>query len=127
MRFGEMMSEYCSVRVWQLKEGAAATELEALATSGVAEMYRWIPGLKSLSLVRIAPAPETRYLLIVTFSDYQAYITWRRIEEEGPDYWERFASVFMHWEQMARLVEDYHGDAISLLDLNRQGQAGITT
>ena len=121
------MSEYCSVRVWQLKEGAVAAELEALATSGVAEMYRWIPGLKSLSLVRIAPAPETRYLLIVTFSDYQAYITWRRIEEEGPDYWERFASVFMHWEQMARLVEDYHGDAISLLDLNRQGQAGITT
>ena len=127
MRCGEMMSEYYSMRVWQLKEGASPAELETLATSGVAEMYRWIPGIKSLSLVRVAPAPETRYLLSVTFSDYQAYITWRRIEEEGPDYWERFASVFMHWEQMARLVEEYHGDAISLLDRNRQEQTGITT
>jgi hypothetical protein len=122
-----MMSEYCSVRVWQLKAGASAAELEALATSGVAEMYRWIPGVKQLSLVRIAPALETRYLMFTTFTDYQAYITWRRIEEEGPDYWERFASVFMHWEQLARLVEDYHGDAISLLNLDRQEQAGIIT
>lgn len=119
------MSEYCSMRVWQLEEGASATELEMLATSGIAEMYSWIPGIKQLSLVRIAHMPETRYLMLVTFTDYQAYITWRRIEEEGPDYWERFASVFMHWEQLARLVEEYHGDSLSLMESNRQQDAGI--
>lgn len=119
------MSEYCSMRVWQLKAGASAAELETLATSGIAEMYRWIPGIKQLSLVRIAHMPETRYLMLVTFTDFQAYITWRRIEEEGPDYWERFASVFMHWEQLACLVEEYHGDSLSLMESNRQEQAGI--
>ena len=119
------MSGYCSVRVWQLKAGASAAELETLATSGIAEMYRWIPGIKQASLVRIAQMPETRYLMHVTFADHQAYITWRRIEEEGPDYWERFASVFMHWEQLAFLVEEYHGDTLSLLVADRQEQAGI--
>jgi hypothetical protein len=122
-----MMSEYCSVRVWQLKVGASATELETLAASGVAEMHRWIPGIKQLSLVRTAHIPETRYLMLTTFTDYQAYITWRRIEEEGPDYWERFASVFMHWEQLARLVEEYSGDSISLMAVDRQELAGIIT
>ena len=117
------MSEYCSVRVWQLKAGASAKELEMLATSGIAEMYRWIPGIKQLSLVRVAQVPETRYLMLVTFTDHQAYITWRRIEEEGPDYWERFASVFMHWEQLASLVEEYHGDKHILLLADRQEQA----
>jgi hypothetical protein len=122
-----MMSEYCSVRVWQLKAGASAAELETLATSGIAEMYRWIPGVKQLSLVRTTHVPETHYLMLVTFTDYQAYISWRRIEEEGPDYWERFASVFMHWEQLAHLVEEYHGDSLSLMELDRQEQAGKIT
>ena len=121
------MSEYCSARVWQLKAGASATELETLATSGIAEMYGWIPGVKQLSLVRLAHKPETRYLLLATFTGYQAYITWRRIEEEGPDYWERFAAVFMQWEQLASLVEEYNGDSLSLLELDRPEQAGIIT
>ena len=121
------MSEYCSVRVWQLQAGASAAELETLATSGVAEMYRWIPGIKQLSFVRIAHMPEMRYLMLTTFTDYQAYISWRRVEEEGPDYWERFASVFMHWEQLACLVEEYHGDSLSLMELDSQEQAGIIT
>jgi hypothetical protein len=121
------MSEYCCVRVWQLKAEASAAELEMLATSGVAEMYRWIPGIKQLSFVRIAHMPEMRYLMLTTFTDYQAYISWRRVEEEGPDYWERFASVFMHWEQLACLVEEYHGDSHSLMELDRQEQAGIIT
>lgn len=112
------MSEYCSVRVWQLKTGASAAELEELATGGMAEMYRWMPGIKRLSLVRLASKPETRYLMLVTFRDYQAYISWRRIEEEGPDYWERFASIFMHWEQVAQLVEEYSGDSFSLMELD---------
>ncbi len=117
------MSEYCSLRVWQLKAGASATELEALATDGITEMYRWIPGIERFSLVRLASKPEKRYLMLVTFRDYSAYISWRRVEEEGPDYWERFASVFMHWEQVAQLVEEYHGDSFTLLELDRQGQA----
>lgn len=121
------MSEYCSARVWQLKEGASAAELERLASSGIAEMYGWIPGIKQLALVHTAHRPETRYLLLVTFTDYQAYTSWRRIEEEGPDYWERFASVFMHWEQLAHLVEEYHGDSLSLMKPGSQEQAGIIT
>jgi hypothetical protein len=121
------MSEYCSVRVWQLKDGASAAELEALATDGIAEMYRWIPGVERFSLVRLAAQPDTRYLTLVTFRNYQAYLSWRRTEEEGADYWERFASVFMHWEQVANLLEDYHGDSFSLMELDRQGQAGIRT
>ena len=121
------MSEYCSVRVWQLKAGASAAELEMLAASGVAEMHRWIPGIKQLSLVRMTHMPETRYLMLTMFTDHQAYITWRRIEEEGPDYWERFASVFMHWEQLAFLVEEYSGDSISLMELDRHRQAGISS
>lgn len=121
------MSEYCSVRVWQLKAGASAAELETLARDGIAEMYRWLPGIERFSLVRLASQPETRYLMLVTFCDYQAYMSWRRVEEEGPDYWERFASVFMHWEQVAQLVEDYHGDSFPLMDLGRQEQAGRST
>ena len=119
------MSAYCSVRIWQLKAGASAAELETLAASGIAEMYGWIPGIQHVSLVRVASAPETRYLMLVTFTDHSAYITWRRIEEEGPDYWERFASVFMHWEQLATLIEEYAGETLSLLGAERQKQAGI--
>ena len=121
------MSEYCSVRVWQLKAGASAAELEALATDGIAEMYRWIPGIERFSLVRLVSQPEPRYLTLVTFRDYSAYVSWRRIEEEGADYWERFASIFMHWEQVAHLVEEYSGDSFSLLELDRQGQTGKST
>ncbi|HLX57633.1 MAG TPA: hypothetical protein VKR83_11465 [Ktedonobacteraceae bacterium] len=124
------MSEYCSVRVWQLKAGASTAELEMLAATGVAEMHRWIAGIEQLSLVRVAPISSmahtsgTRYLMITTFTNYEAYIAWRRIEEEGPDYWERYASVFMHWEQLAHLVEEYTGDSISLMGLDRQQQPG---
>jgi hypothetical protein len=123
MPSGEKMGEYCSVRVWQLKAGASITELETLAATGIVEMHRWIPGIEQLSLVRMAQAantPETRYLMITIFTNYEAYITWRRIEEEGPDYWERYASVFMHWEQLASLVEEYHGDSFSLMGADRQ-------
>jgi len=122
------MSEYCSVRVWQLKAGASAAELEMLAATGVAEMHRWIPGIEQLSLVRLArrsQASAMRYLMITTFTNHEAYTGWRRIEEEGPDYWERYASVFMHWEELARLVEEYSGDSLPLMGLERQEQPGI--
>ncbi len=104
------MSEYRSIRLWQLKPGASASELEDLMTSGVLEMQRWIPGVKRLSLIRLAREDPGRYLLITTFTGYEAYQGWRRIEEEGPDYWERYASVLMHWEQLVELVEEYHGE-----------------
>jgi hypothetical protein len=113
------MGEYCSVRVWRLKPGASTAELETLAASGIAEMYRWIPGIEQLSLVcveRGSPPSLPCYLLLTTFTDYAAYKAWRRIEEEGPDYWERYASVFMHWEQVADLVEDYSGELTGLID-----------
>ena len=38
------MNLYRSVRLWQLKSGASARELEELVTSGILEMQRWIPG-----------------------------------------------------------------------------------
>ncbi len=109
------MNGYRSVRLWQLKPGASASELEELMTSGILEMQRWIPGVKHLSLLRLANTgdPPGRYLVITTFTDYEAYKRWRQIEEEGPDYWERYASVLMHWEQLVTLVAEYDGEVIA--------------
>ena len=113
------MGDYCSVRVWQLKVGAPAAELEDLTASGMLEMQRWIPGVKHLTLVRLngaggtTPATEVaggRYALITTFASYEAYKYWRQVEEEGPDYWERYASVLMHWERLAQLIAEYAGE-----------------
>src|SRR6266481_5806120 len=77
------MHDYCLVRLWQLRPGAPAGELEELITSGVLEMQRWIPGVKHLALVRLAGEPAGRYLVITTFTDYEAFKRWRQIEEEG--------------------------------------------
>ena len=107
------MNVYRSLCIWQLKPGASASELEELVTSGVLEMQRWIPGVKGLSLIRLDSEPAGRYLLMTTFTDSEAYQRWRQIEEEGPDYWERYASVLMHWEQLVKLVEEYHGEVVS--------------
>ena len=107
------MNMYRSVRLWQLKSGASARELEELVTSGILEMQRWIPGTLGLSLVRLDGEPIGRYLMITNFIDREAYQRWRQIEEEGPDYWERYASILMHWEQLARLIEEYHGEMVS--------------
>lgn len=119
------MGDYYSMRVWQLKAGSSAAELETLAATGIAEMHRWIPGVKQLALMRVEPrepgetaepggSQQPRYLMLTTFVSFEAYKAWRRIEEEGPDYWERYASVFMHWEQIVRLVEEYSGELIDL-------------
>ncbi len=105
-----MMNEYCSIRIWQLRQGCSAKELEALATSGLLEMQHWIPGVKHVSMVRLGDAFDGRYILTTTFLSYEAYTYWRQVEEEGPDYWERYASIMMDWEQMAQLVEEYHGE-----------------
>jgi hypothetical protein len=107
------MNGYRSVRLCQLIPGASASELEELVTSGVLEMQRWIPGTKGLSLIRLHGEPAGRYLVITTFTDHQVYHRWRQIEEEGPDYWERYASIMMHWEELATLVEEYQGKVVS--------------
>ncbi|HJT55503.1 MAG TPA: hypothetical protein VJ761_03335 [Ktedonobacteraceae bacterium] len=86
--------------------------MEALAASGLLEMQHWIPGVKHVSLVRLGDACEGRYILTTTFTNYEAYKYWRQVEEEGPDYWERYASIMMHWEQIAQLVEDYDGEMV---------------
>ena len=104
------MSMYRSVRLWQLKSGASAGELEELVTSGILEMQRWIPGAQGLSLMRLDGEPSGRYLMITNFINREAYLRWLQIEEEGPDYWERYASIMMYWEQLARLIEEHHGD-----------------
>ena len=107
------MSLYSSVRLWQLRSGSKARELEELAASGILEMLRWIPGFRGLSLVRLHGEPAGRYLMITNFVDREAYQPWCQIEEEGPDYWERYASILIHWEQMATLIEEYHGEVVS--------------
>ncbi|HLH60816.1 MAG TPA: hypothetical protein VKV20_03955 [Ktedonobacteraceae bacterium] len=114
------MPDYCSIRIWQLKPGSSARELEALVASGLLEMQRWIPGVKHVSLVRLGDAFDGRYILTTTFTNHEAYTNWRQVEEEGPDYWERYASVMMHWEQMARLVDEYHGELAVDVTIARQ-------
>jgi len=76
-------------------------------------MQRWIPGTRSLSLLRQDGEPTGRYLIITSFTDREAYQRWLQIEEEGPDYWERYASIMMYWEQMASLIKEYHGEVVS--------------
>ncbi len=117
------MKDYRSVRLWQLKPGASASELEELMASGVLEMQRWIPGVKHLSLLRLAGEPSGRYLVITSFTSYEAYKRWRQVEEEGPDYWERYASVLMHWEELASLVEEYHGEVVADLEIEEASTA----
>ena len=107
------MKMYRSVRLWQLKPGASARELEELVASGLLEMQRWIPGARGLSLIRLDGEPTGRYLMITNFIDREAYQRWLQIEEEGPDYWERYASIMMYWEQLASLIEEYHGEVVS--------------
>lgn len=51
-----------------------------------------------------------RYLLITTFASYEAYKRWRQVEEEGPDYWERYTSILVHWEQLSHCIEEYAGE-----------------
>jgi len=107
------MGDYYLVRVWQLKPGASAAELEGLTASGILEMQRWIPGVKHLSLIRLIGESQIGcYLLVTTFANHEAYKRWRQVEEEGPDYWERYASVLMHWEELSTLVEEYAGEAV---------------
>ncbi len=119
------MSEghYYATRMWQLKPGCTGAELEELAASGYVEMQRWIPGVKHLSLVRLSGEQEGRYLLITTFANYETYMYWRQVEEEAPDYWERYAAILMQWEQLCSLVEEYAGQGTLDVRLDDSVQA----
>jgi heme-degrading monooxygenase HmoA len=112
------MGEYHLVRVWQLKPGHTGAELEALMASGYLEMQRWIPGVKHVSLLRPGSHSADRYILISTFASYEAYIYWRQVEEEGADYWERYAAIIMQWEQVCSLHEEYAGQMVVDVDID---------
>jgi heme-degrading monooxygenase HmoA len=112
------MGQYYSVRQWQLKPGNTGADLEALAATGYLEMQRWIPGIRHLSLLRAASAGEGRYMLTTTFESYEAYRYWRQVEEEAPDYWERYAAIAMQWEQICSLVDEYVGEMVLDIDID---------
>lgn len=121
---------YRVVRVWQLKPGCSAADLETLTATGIVEMQRWVPGVKHLSLLRLQDEPTGRYLFSVGFTDERAYRKWRQVEEEGPDYWERYASVQAHWEQLSSLVEEYVGAMVIDVQIGEdavQDQAPISS
>ncbi len=106
------MGQYHSMRVWQLKPGQMGADLENLTSTGFLEMQRWIPGVKHIALLRAAGAPHNRYVLTTTFDSYEAYVYWRQVEEEAPDYWERYAAIIMQWEQVCQLVDEYVGEIV---------------
>jgi hypothetical protein len=109
------MSSYSSVRIWQLKVGCTGAELEALAASGYLEMQRWIPGVEQVSLLRASTGSE--YVLTTTFVSAAAYTHWRQVEEEAPDYWERYAAILMQWERTCCLLGEYAGETILQVSL----------
>ena len=115
--------EYYSTRIWQLRAGCTGTELEELAASGYLEMQRWIPGVKHLSLVRLSGEQEGRYLLRTTFANYETYMYWRQVEEEAPDYWERYAAILMQWDQLCSLAAEYTGQGVLDIRLDTSVQA----
>ncbi len=113
---------YQSVRIWQLRPGSMGAELEALAASGYLEMQRWIPGVAQVSLARADGGTAGCYVLTTTFASAAAYTHWRQVEQEAPDYWERYAAILMQWEGACRLVGEYAGETILEVSLAEQGE-----
>jgi len=97
-------------------------ELEALAASGYLEMQRWIPGVAQVSLARADGGTAGCYVLTTTFASAAAYTHWRQVEQEAPDYWERYAAILMQWEGACRLVGEYAGETILEVSLAEQGE-----
>lgn len=106
------MGDYFCTRVWQLKLGASAQEVEHFASSSVLEMLRWIPGVQKVALVQLIGSEPRRYVMNLTFTNLTSYTYWRQVEEEAPDYWERFAAVQAQWEQLCSLQEEYVGEVV---------------
>jgi hypothetical protein len=113
------LADYYLLRVYELKPGVEARELEQLAASGLAEMQGWVAGVKRFSLLRLGDtgtmeeaANTARYLLLLHFASYEAYRRWRLVEAEGADFWERYASVMIAWEQLGQPVMEFSGEAV---------------
>lgn len=105
------MGDYVCLRVWEVRPGALVKDVEELAKTGVLEMQRWIPGVKRVSLVLLQDEPQ-RYVMTTSFVDHAAFTYWRQVEDEASDYWERFASVQLHWEQLCMLASEYAGEIV---------------
>lgn len=105
------MGDYVCTRVWQLRQEASYVDVEVLASSSLLEVLRWIPGIKRFSLCRLSDE-SGRFLMTMSFINYQSYRYWRQVEAEAVDYWEHFAAVLAHWEQLCQLVEEYVGDVV---------------
>src|SRR5438876_11895036 len=103
------MGDYSCTRVWQLKSGSSAKDVEVLTSSSMLEILGWIPGIRHFSLCQLWGEPR-RYLISMIFADYESYMYWRQVEGEAADYWEHFAAVLAQWEQLCQLVEEYVGD-----------------
>ncbi|SRR5712691_1658357 len=120
------MAKYYCVRVWQVRAGEELEELEELAGSGLAEMQRWIPGVEGMELVRESSSTSEegqRYMMMLTFRDQQAYMYWRQMEEEGLDFWERYAAVLTQWEQLSMLVAEYAGEMVLDMAFDKENSA----
>jgi hypothetical protein len=113
---GGNMGDYVCTRVWQLRQESSYEDVEVLASSSLLEMLRWIPGVKRFSLCRVSDEPG-RLLMTMIFMNYQSYRYWRLVEAEAADYWEHFAAVLAHWEQLCQLVEEYAGDVVTDVSL----------
>ena len=50
------------------------------------------------------------------WGSYEAYTHWRQVEEEAPDYWERYAAIIMQWEQVCSLLQEYAGEIVANVD-----------
>ena len=114
------MSSYYSVRIWQLKPGCTGAELEALAATGYLEMQRWIPGVEQVSLLRASTGSE--YVLTTIFANAAAHSHWRQVEQEAPDYWERYAAILMQWERTCRLLGEYAGETVLHVSLAERSE-----
>jgi hypothetical protein len=113
---GGNMADYMCTQVWQLRQGASCVDVEVLASSSLLEVLGWIPGIKRFSLCRLSGEPG-RLLMTMVFMNYESYRYWRQVEAEAADYWEHFAAVLAHWEQLCQLVEEYAGDVVTDVSL----------
>ncbi|GAC1350793.1 MAG: hypothetical protein NVSMB27_36740 [Ktedonobacteraceae bacterium] len=106
------MGKFYLLRVWQLKAECTGAELEELTTSGYLEMQRWIAGVEHISLLKVAGEGLGRYMLTITFASREAYMYWRKVEEEATDYWERYAAIMVQWERTCHLMAEYAGEMV---------------
>lgn len=106
------MGKYYLQRIVRLNDGHSAVELEHLLQTGYLEMQRWMSGVERLTFARAAETNEARYVLSLTFASYEAYKQWRRVEEDGADFWERYAAIQAEWEEVCSVSSECAGDVV---------------